>query len=301
MSTNNAVNTSLSGQSGAGSFAGTISPAFTTPNIGTPSAGTLTNCTGLPASTGISGLGTGVATALGQNVTGSGGIVLSTSASLTTPNIGSATAISIQMQNNGSPIYSSDGNVALGVYISGGSSVNYWGVVGGIASNSPVLQCFGSDTNIIGQMNGKGTGGVAIQGTGTNNNAPSGCVGQFVDGGLVSAVSFTTTNVAQNMTSISLTAGDWDVTYCTQLFFTSTVVTGSGGGCVTTTSATLTTGGVGAGSWYVFPQGTNPVYTFSGTTRVSLASTTTVYLVGVNQWSANAPSFYCQMTARRVR
>ena len=31
-----------------------ISPAFTTPNLGTPSAGTLTSCTGLPLTTGIS-------------------------------------------------------------------------------------------------------------------------------------------------------------------------------------------------------------------------------------------------------
>lgn len=40
------------------------SPTFTTPLLGTPTSGTLTNCTGLPVSTGISGLGTGVATAL---------------------------------------------------------------------------------------------------------------------------------------------------------------------------------------------------------------------------------------------
>lgn len=53
-----------------------ISPVFTTPDLGTPSAVVLTNATGLPAGTGISGLGTGVATAFGQNVTGSGGIVL---------------------------------------------------------------------------------------------------------------------------------------------------------------------------------------------------------------------------------
>lgn len=56
--------------------------------LGTPSSGTLSGCTGLPVSTGISGFGTGVATALGNNVTGSGGIVLATSPTLTTPALG---------------------------------------------------------------------------------------------------------------------------------------------------------------------------------------------------------------------
>lgn len=40
------------------------SPTLTTPALGTPASGTLTNCTGLPISTGVSGLGTGVATML---------------------------------------------------------------------------------------------------------------------------------------------------------------------------------------------------------------------------------------------
>lgn len=45
--------------------------------------------------TGINSFGTGISTALGQNVTGSGGIVLATSPSLTTPVLGAATATSI--------------------------------------------------------------------------------------------------------------------------------------------------------------------------------------------------------------
>lgn len=82
--------------------------------LGTPSSGTLTNATGLPVSTGISGLGTGVATFLAtpssanlasavSDETGSGALVFATSPSLTTPDIGVATATSV----NGTTIPSS--------------------------------------------------------------------------------------------------------------------------------------------------------------------------------------------------
>lgn len=75
------------------------SPTLVTPNLGTPSAGTLTNCTGLPVSTGISGLGTGVATFLATpssanlrsavtDETGTGSLVFATSPTLVTPALG---------------------------------------------------------------------------------------------------------------------------------------------------------------------------------------------------------------------
>ena len=48
MATINSVGVSLSGQSGTGSFAGTTSPTFVTPALGTPASGNLSNCTGLP-------------------------------------------------------------------------------------------------------------------------------------------------------------------------------------------------------------------------------------------------------------
>jgi hypothetical protein len=66
------------------------SPTLTTPVLGTPSSGTLTSCTGLPVSTGISGLGTGVATALAVNVGSSGAPVVNGGA-LGTPSSGTLT------------------------------------------------------------------------------------------------------------------------------------------------------------------------------------------------------------------
>src|SRR5689334_20685154 len=74
MVTSNAVNTSLSGQSGTGSFAGTTSPTFTTPILGTPSSGTLSNCTGyVPGNL--------------SSTTGSGAAVLATSPTINTLNV----------------------------------------------------------------------------------------------------------------------------------------------------------------------------------------------------------------------
>jgi len=71
--------------------------------LGTPSSGTLTNATGLPIGTGVSGLGTGVATFLGTptsanlisavtDETGTGSLVFATSPTLTTPLLGTPTS-----------------------------------------------------------------------------------------------------------------------------------------------------------------------------------------------------------------
>jgi hypothetical protein len=54
----------MSDETGTGALVFATSPTLVTPALGTPSSGTLTSCTGLPVSTGVAGLGTGVATFL---------------------------------------------------------------------------------------------------------------------------------------------------------------------------------------------------------------------------------------------
>jgi len=98
--------TLISDETGSGALVFATSPTLVTPALGTPSSATLTNATGLPISTGVSGLGAAVATFLATpsssnlasavtDETGSGALVFSTSPTLVTPALGTPSSATL--------------------------------------------------------------------------------------------------------------------------------------------------------------------------------------------------------------
>lgn len=146
-------------------------------------------------------------------------------------------------------------------------------------------------------------------GTQTNNNAVVGNVGEFITATVAagSAVSLVTAT-AKTVTSISLTPGDWDVSAVGD--FTLTAATTSffrTGVNVTNNTMPSQTGGSGIGTDPLvklplvltttttdYGQGLPPV-------RISLAATTTIYLVCEATFAAGSVSAFGTIRARRMR
>ena len=175
------------------------------------------------------------------------------------------------------------------------NTVNYFTSTASVTTAALTFGATGTDTNISANFNSKGTGRIAIQGISTNTAAAAGYVGEFVSSVIAnaSAVSFSN-SVVKDLTSISLGAGDWDVTG--NITFTPTGTTLANVACwISTTSASQPDKSLYNG--IIFGTATTVVSVVAPSVRLLLSGTTTVYLSGVV--GATTPSGCGGIYARR--
>jgi hypothetical protein len=144
-----------------------------------------------------------------------------------------------------------------------------------------------------------------IVGTTTNNNADAGAVGEYVEGqrSSASALGITPSLTVVDVTSISLTAGDWDVRGIVW-FNTGGIAITFLAAAISTTSATLPSlnaGGTGYAQLGIPFTSGGPGSSVSVILRLSLSTTTTVYLLGQAGFTSGAPNCFGTIAARRVR
>lgn len=140
-----------------------------------------------------------------------------------------------------------------------------------------------------------------LRGTTTNDDATAGGIGEYTSS-LVASGSATalTSTVAKNITSISLTAGDWDVEGSINYTLTAASVTQKQGG-LSSTSATLPTDGTEVYNGVQSTLLTDLDGQALPRKRFSLSGTTSVYLVAKATFAAGSVSVFGAINARRAR
>lgn len=145
------------------------------------------------------------------------------------------------------------------------------------------------------------TGAVSIRGTTTNDSATAAFVGEYVSS-VAGYTNFPTTDQYGDLTSISLTAGDWDVSVAFETVYGTATVTQVITG-ISTTTGNSGTGLVDGDSSVrcVGPTATADASLSIPCLRASLSGTTTYYLKYRSQYTVATPQAKGRISARRVR
>jgi hypothetical protein len=259
----------ITDETGSGSLVFATSPTLVTPILGTPTSGTLTNATGLPISTGVSGLGTGVATFLATpssanlisavtDETGTGSLVFATSPTLITPILGTPTS-GVATNLTGLPL--TTGVTGLLPVANGGTATATPSIVAG--SNITVTGTWPNQT--IAASGGGSAGGSNTQVQYNNAGTFGGITGATTNGTALTLVAPVLGTPASatltNATGLPLTTG-----------VTGTLPVANGGTSLATLTANNVILGNGTSSpLFVAPSTSGNVLTSNGTTWQSTA------------------------------
>ena len=274
---NNAGTLGNIANTGTGNNVLATSPTLVTPILGTPTSVTLTNATGLPVATGVSGLGTGVATALAVNV-GSGGAFVVNGGALGTPASGTLTNVS------GLPISTGVSGLGAGVatFLGTPTSANLAAVVTDETGSGALV--FATSPTLVTPALGTPTSGILTNATGLP--LTTGVTGTLPIGN--GGTGQTTASAAFNALSPVTTTGDLIIGNGTNS--ATRLAIGANGYVLTSNGTTATwaasTGGVtsfSAGTTGLTPNtATTGAVTLSGTLAVSNGGTGVTASTGAN-------------------
>jgi hypothetical protein len=217
---------------------------------------------------------------------------------------GSDTNISMAFKTKGTGYYvffDGNNNAILNLN-SVASAVNAANIINSATGTPVSIETTGTDTNIALQIKGKGTGGVAIQGSTAASLPATGYVGEIITHNVpsASAVSCAASGSAKDMASIPLTAGNWNVTG--NIFFDTTssgAANTIGKGWLSLTSATAPDNSMTENGFSAAASGANIGIGVPDLT-VSVSGTTTVYITGLASYGAGTPTMCGNITATRL-
>jgi hypothetical protein len=172
--------------------------------------------------------------------------------------------------------------------------------IGGLATaDSSVLVTSSSGTPSLSTTIPKG---VATVGVTDASNATAGNIGEYMSSTVLAGSAVSVSNgSATNVTSINLTAGDWDVTGTVVLVPSSSTISNFLF-WISTTSATLPTApNSGSFSQIDTVTSTGQIALPTGPIRVNVSTTTTTYLCVYSAFSGGSNTAYGFIGARRLR
>lgn len=146
----------------------------------------------------------------------------------------------------------------------------------------------------------------AIKGTGTNNNATAGNIGEEFNSVVSTYTNYTTTATYQNIASITLTAGDWDISAVGTFSSNGATITAASNAIFVVSTTTASASGATEGVNIIYV----PQSTLLGTSlesvaipsyRASISGSTTYYLNTQATFTIGNPQFVGSIRARRRR